>query len=113
LQAIDAVNAAAHRGESLTRQLLAFSRRQPLNPIVTDLRKRIEAVREMLVGSLRGNVQLKCEIAADVWPVEVDVAELELALVNVAVNARDATGRRYDYTFSSERRPAKRRRGSA
>jgi two-component system NtrC family sensor kinase len=90
LQAIDAVNSAAHRGESLTRQLLAFSRRQPLNPVVTDLRERVEAVREMLVGSLRGNVQLKCEIAADVWPVEVDVAELELALVNVAVNARDA-----------------------
>jgi len=44
----------------------------------------------MLVGSLRGNVQLKCEIAADVWPVEVDIAELELALVNIAVNARDA-----------------------
>ena len=44
----------------------------------------------MLVGSLRGNVQLKCDIAADVWPVEVDIAELELALVNIAVNARDA-----------------------
>jgi len=44
----------------------------------------------MLVGSLRGNVQLKCDIAADVWPVEVDIAEFELALLNVAVNARDA-----------------------
>src|SRR5262249_43650962 len=38
----------------------------------------------------RGNVQLKCDIPADVWPVEVDIAELELALVNIAVNARDA-----------------------
>jgi CheY-like chemotaxis protein len=90
LQAIDAVNSAANRGESLTRQLLAFSRRQPINPIVTDLKERVEAVHEMLVGSLRGNVQLKCEIAEDVWPVEVDIAELELALVNIAVNARDA-----------------------
>jgi len=90
LQAIDAVHSAANRGESLTRQLLAFSRRQPLNPVVTDLKERVEAVHEMLVGSLRGNVQLKCDIAADVWPVEVDIAELELALVNVAVNARDA-----------------------
>jgi len=44
----------------------------------------------MLVGSLRGNVQLKCDIASDVWPVEVDIAELELALVNITVNARDA-----------------------
>ena len=90
LQAIDAVHSAANRGESLTRQLLAFSRRQPLNPVVTDLKERVEAVHEMLVGSLRGNVQLKCDIAADVWPVEVDIAELEFALVNVAVNARDA-----------------------
>jgi PAS domain S-box-containing protein len=90
LKAIDAINSAANRGESLTRQLLAFSRRQPINPVVTDLKERIDAVHEMLVGSLRGNVQLKCDIAADLWPVEVDIAELELALVNVAVNARDA-----------------------
>jgi PAS domain S-box-containing protein len=90
LQAIEAVHSAANRGESLTRQLLAFSRRQPLNPVVADLKERVAAVREMLVGSLRGNVELKCDLAEDVWPVEVDVAELELALVNVAVNARDA-----------------------
>jgi CheY-like chemotaxis protein len=90
LQAIDAVHTAANRGESLTRQLLAFSRRQPINPVVADIKERIEAVHEMLVGSLRGNVRLNCDIAADVWPVEVDIAELELALVNIAVNARDA-----------------------
>ncbi len=90
LQAIEAVHSAANRGESLTRQLLAFSRRQPINPVVTDLNERIQAVHDMLVGSLRGNVQLKCDIEADVWPVEVDIAELELALVNIAVNARDA-----------------------
>jgi len=58
--------------------------------VITDLRERVESVREMLVGSLRGNVQLKCDIPAEVWPVEVDIAELELALVNIAVNARDA-----------------------
>jgi PAS domain S-box-containing protein len=90
LQALEAMHSAANRGESLTRQLLAFSRRQPLNPVVVDLKERIEAVHEMLVGSLRGNVELKRELPAQVWPVEVDIAELELALVNVAVNARDA-----------------------
>src|SRR5258707_13885220 len=81
------------RGRLMTRPVpigSPVSRRQPLNPVVTDLKERVEAVHEMLVGSLRGNVQLKCDIAADVWPVEVDIAELELALVNVAVNARDA-----------------------
>jgi len=90
LQAIDAVHSAANRGESLTRQLLAFSRRQPLNPVVTDLKARVESVHEMLLGSLRGNVELKYDMPDDIWPVEVDIAELELALVNIAVNARDA-----------------------
>jgi PAS domain S-box-containing protein len=90
LQAVEAVHAAASRGESLTRQLLAFSRRQPLSPVVVDLRDRVEAVHEMLVGSLRGNIELKREIPTEVWPVEIDIAELELALVNIAVNARDA-----------------------
>jgi PAS domain S-box-containing protein len=90
LRAVGAVNSAANRGESLTRQLLAFSRRQPLNPVVANLKERVEAVHEMLVGSLRGNVELKCDISPDVWPIEVDIAELELAMVNIAVNARDA-----------------------
>jgi PAS domain S-box-containing protein len=90
LQAIEAIHTAASRGESLTRQLLSFSRRQPLSPVVVDLRERVEAVREMLVGSLRGNIALECDIPPGAWPVEVDIAELELALVNVAVNARDA-----------------------
>ena len=90
LQAVSAVHTAANRGESLTRQLLAFSRRQPLNPVVADLKERVEAVHDMLVGSLRGNVELKRDIAADIWPIEVDIAELELAMVNIAVNARDA-----------------------
>jgi PAS domain S-box-containing protein len=90
LQAIEAVHSAATRGESLTRQLLAFSRRQPLNPVLADLNQCITAVHEMLVGSLRGNVRLKCDISSGVWPVEIDIAELELALVNIAVNARDA-----------------------
>jgi len=90
LKAIDALQAAASRGESLTRQLLAFSRRQPLSPVVVDLRERIEAVHDMLVGSLRGNIELIRDIPDGIWPVEIDVAELELALVNIAVNARDA-----------------------
>ncbi len=90
LQAVEAIRSAGSRGESLTRQLLAFSRRQPLSPVAVDLKERVEAVREMLVGSLRGNVELNCDMAADIWPVEVDIAELELALVNIAVNARDA-----------------------
>ena len=90
VQAVEAIRAAANRGEKLTRQLLAFSRRQQLVPVVVDLREHIDAVRDMLVPSLRGNIELVCDIEDKVWPVEVDLGELELALVNIAVNARDA-----------------------
>ena len=90
VQAVEAIRAAADRGEKLTRQLLAFSRRQQLMPVVVDLRARIDAVQDMLVPSLRGNIQLICDIEDKIWPVEVDLGELELALVNIAVNARDA-----------------------
>jgi PAS domain S-box-containing protein len=89
-QAVDAIRAAASRGEKLTRQLLTFSRRQQLMPVVVDLRQRIDAVRDMLAPSLRGNIELICDIEDKIWPVEVDLGELELALVNIAVNARDA-----------------------
>ncbi len=90
LQAIDAIRAAAGRGEKLTRQLLAFSRSQMLTPVVVDLRTRIDTVREMLGASLRGNIELTVDVEDAIWPVEVDLGELELALVNIAVNARDA-----------------------
>jgi PAS domain S-box-containing protein len=90
VQAVQAIRAAANRGERLTRQLLAFSRRQQLMPVVVDLRQRVDSVRDMLAPSLRGNIELLCDIEDKIWPVEVDLGELELALVNIAVNARDA-----------------------
>jgi PAS domain S-box-containing protein len=90
LSSLDAIRTAASRGETLTRQLLTFSRRQSLTPVVLDLRQRIEAVREMMGASLRGNIELTCDIEDDIWPIEVDLGEFELALVNIAVNARDA-----------------------
>jgi PAS domain S-box-containing protein len=89
-QALEAIRSAAGRGERLTRQLLAFSRNQQLMPVVVDLRARIEAVRDMLSASLRGNIELVVDVEEAVWPVEVDQGELELALVNIGVNARDA-----------------------
>ncbi len=89
-RAIEAIQTAARRGESLTRQLLTFSRRQQLSPTVVDLNASIKNMRTMIESSLRGNIVYKEEIGPSVWPVEVDLAELELAIVNVAVNARDA-----------------------
>ncbi len=90
LQAIDAIETATRRGETLTRQLLTFSRRQQLSPAVVDVTQRIDALRSVLANSLASAIQLKTSIEPGVWPVEVDRGEFELALVNIAVNSRDA-----------------------
>jgi PAS domain S-box-containing protein len=89
-KAIAAIQVAAKRGESLTRQLLTFSRRQHFSPTIVDLNATIKNMRTMIESSLRGNIVYKEEIDPKVWPTKVDLAELELAIVNIAVNARDA-----------------------
>ncbi|WGM40555.1 ATP-binding protein [Caulobacter sp. NIBR1757] len=81
---------AADRGSALTRQLLAFSRRQPLAPEAVDLQTRIGGMRELLDRSLRGDVHVDLEFDDHLWPVEVDAGELELVILNLAFNARDA-----------------------
>ncbi|HXC26411.1 MAG TPA: PAS domain S-box protein [Stellaceae bacterium] len=90
LRAVQAVELAASRGETLTRRLLTFARRQPLNPIVIDPRERIAASRDVLTSSAGKGIELIYEMPKPVWPVLVDVPELELAIVNIVVNARDA-----------------------
>ena len=89
-RAIEAIQTAAKRGESLTRQLLTFSRRQHLSPTVVDLAASIRNMRTLIESSLRGNIVYKEQIEAGIDRVKIDLAELELAIVNVAVNARDA-----------------------
>jgi PAS domain S-box-containing protein len=90
VRSLDAIMAATARGESLTRQLLTFARRQPLNPRSVCPGQVIAGFRDMLSSSVRGNVKLAIDIASDVWAVAIDIAEFELALVNLVVNARDA-----------------------
>ena len=87
---IDGMRNAALRGASLTRQLLAFARRQSLNPETVDLVQAVEQMHELLDRSLGANIDLRTEFEADLWPVEVDPSELELVLLNLAFNARDA-----------------------
>jgi PAS domain S-box-containing protein len=89
-QAIEAIQTASRHGERLTRQLLSFSRQQSLDPDVVDLRSRIDTIRPMMASSLRENIRFVDAIAPDIWRIEIDTAEFELALLNVAVNARDA-----------------------
>ena len=101
-RAIEALQSAAKRGETLTRQLLTFSRRQHLSPTVVDLNASIKNMRPMIESSLRGNIVYKETINPKLWPVKVDLAELELAIVNVAVNARDAMPNGGVFTLTAE-----------
>src|SRR6516165_5335344 len=89
-RSVAAIELASARGEHLTRQLLAFSRRQALNPLVISLRQRVAAFRELLASSARGDIKLVIDISPNIWRVAVDVHELELALINLVVNSRDA-----------------------
>lgn len=90
LRAVQAIETASQRGASLTRQLLTFARRQSVNPQTVDPADRIHSVREVLDAALGGSVQLVIDVADGVWPVMVDAAEFETALVNLVINARDA-----------------------
>jgi PAS domain S-box-containing protein len=105
-RAIEAIQTAAKRGESLTRQLLTFARRQHLSPTVIDLNACISNIRPMIESSLRGNIVYEEKLDPSVWPVKVDLAELELAIVNIAVNARDAMPNGGTFRISIHNLPA-------
>ncbi len=87
---LDAIDNATQRGESLTRQLLAFSRRQMLQPSVIDLSARLPELKDMLSRSLRGDIEIRVLFPGRPCLIKVDPSELELALLNLAFNARDA-----------------------
>lgn len=80
----------AERATSLTSQLLAFARRQPLEPEVIDLSVRLDAMGEMLQRTLGSLYELTLDLAPGLWTVEIDPAGLEAALLNAVLNARDA-----------------------
>jgi PAS domain S-box-containing protein len=90
LEILDIITSTVWRGANLTRQLLTFSRRQQLDAEVIDLREHIASIRPMLRTSLPENIELIEDIAPDLWLIEVDPGELDLAILNVAVNARDS-----------------------
>ena len=85
-----AIMRAAERGKRLTRQLLVFSRRQTLRPEPVDLRQRMREIADMLSRSLRTDIEVTVDMPEHLWPVAIDPAEFELAVLNIGVNARDA-----------------------
>lgn len=103
---MDGMRQAAQRGAALTRQLLAFSRRQTLQPQPVDLAHQVGSMRELLDRSLGGNVQIRVAFNDDLWAVQVDPGELELVVLNLAVNARDAMPKGGVITIRAENVPA-------
>jgi len=87
---IDNALNAVEQARRLTGRLLAFSRRQPLVPEQVDLNAMIAGMDDMLAQSLRGDIRFEFEGPEKVWPIEVDPTQLQIALINLAVNARDA-----------------------
>jgi len=87
---IDAVRLAAEKGGALTRQLLAFSRRQRLNPLTVDLNVLISDFAPLLRQAVGEAVSIELSLAAEALPAHLDPAQFESALLNLAVNARDA-----------------------
>lgn len=89
-RAAQAIEIAAQRGEALTRQLLTFSRRQAFNPVVVSVDECISSFRPVLTSTIGASARLLATIPPDIWPVKVDAGELELVLVNLTLNSRDA-----------------------
>ena len=87
---LEGVKGSAQRGASLTKQLLAFARAQPLQMKQIDLRQFFSDVTMLLRPSLRSNIEVITEISDQLWPVNADAGALELAMLNLAFNARDA-----------------------
>ncbi len=89
-RAVDMALQGAQRAASLTSRLLAFSRRQPLAPRPIELNVLVRDMTELLHRTLGEHIELEGVLAPRLWPIEADQNQLESALINLAVNARDA-----------------------
>jgi signal transduction histidine kinase len=90
LQRLGYMRAAAERGAKLTDQLLSFSRRQRLEPKVLHLNDTIRGMRDLLQSTIGGSFKIEIGMADDLWPALVDPTQLDIAVLNLAINARDA-----------------------
>nr|WP_137831371.1 response regulator [Methylobacterium sp. L1A1] len=87
---LDMMRGAAARGAKLTAQLLAFSRRQRLVPTPVSLNQTVVSMRDLLESSIGGAIQIETTLQDDLWPALVDATQIELVILNLAINSRDA-----------------------
>ncbi len=81
---------ATEKGAALTQRLLAFARRQTLSPYAIDLAALVADLRELLGRTLGSGIEIATSVSGDLWPALVDASQLENAMLNLAINARDA-----------------------
>lgn len=89
-RAADNAMTGAKRAATLTQRLLAFSRRQPLAPTQVDPNKLVAGMSELLHRTLGETIEIETVLASGIWKTEVDINQLESAILNLAINARDA-----------------------
>ncbi|HEX3429501.1 MAG TPA: response regulator [Rhizomicrobium sp.] len=90
VQRLSYMRIAAERGAKLTDQLLSFSRRQRLQPKTLDLNEALSSMHDLIQSTIGGSVEIQREFAAGLWRAVADPTQLELAVLNLAINARDA-----------------------
>lgn len=89
-EGLDHIATSARRGEDLTRQMLAFSRKQPLRPRPTNVNDLVAETGKLLRRTLGEQIEIDSILADDLWTTDIDPVQLETSLVNLCLNARDA-----------------------
>jgi two-component system NtrC family sensor kinase len=87
---VDMALGTIERASKLTGQLLAFARRQPLTVARVDLNELLRGMAELLARTVGSGIKIAIDLAPGLWPVDIDATQLELAVINLAINARDA-----------------------
>ena len=107
MRLIDGAIQGAERGATLTKRMLAFARRQELKPEAVDVAKLVDSMIEMLRRSLGPTIEITTEFEPDLAPTRVDPNQLELALLNLALNARDAMPSGGHLSIAARARPGR------
>jgi signal transduction histidine kinase len=87
---MESARRAVHTAVKLTRQLTTFGRGHAPEPVTVDLRDQVLRLQDLVARALRADIAVKLDFTSELWPVSVDEVQLELALLNAAINARDA-----------------------
>ena len=99
---VEASKRAVIRAGELTQQLLSFAHKQDLNPQAVEVGKQFEQLQNMFTRTMAGSVTINIQLADDLWLCHADESQLESALLNLALNARDAMAGRGEITLSAE-----------